>query len=129
MDMSDQQLAGILYPSAAGKPEYRMPDYEYVYREMQRKGVTLNLLWLEYVEKCRLSGDVPYGVLAPARMEKIDQQIRREAKTWMQKNVLGYAKKVYNLPVTEALQLWFQRENAHTIRRLHPLQMPWMPQM
>ena len=31
-DMSDQQLAGILYPSVAGKPEYRMPDYEYVYR-------------------------------------------------------------------------------------------------
>ena len=59
-DMSDQRLAGILYPSAAGKPEYRMPDYEYVYREMQRKGVTLNLLWLEYVEKCRLSGDMPY---------------------------------------------------------------------
>ena len=59
-DMSDQQLARILYPSVAGKPVYRMPDYEYVYREMQRKGVTLNLLWLEYVEKCRLSGDVPY---------------------------------------------------------------------
>ncbi len=37
-----------------------MPDYEYVYREMQCKGVTLNLLWLEYVEKCRLSGDMPY---------------------------------------------------------------------
>lgn len=59
-DMSDQQLARILYPSVAGKLVYRMPDYEYVYREMQRKGVTLNLLWLEYVEKCRLSGDVPY---------------------------------------------------------------------
>ena len=59
-DMSNQQLAGILYPSVTGKPEYRIPDYEYVYREMQRKGVTLNLLWLEYVEKCRLSGDVPY---------------------------------------------------------------------
>ena len=43
-EMSDHQLAGILYPSVAGKPEYRMPDYEYVYREMQRKGVTLNLL-------------------------------------------------------------------------------------
>ena len=36
-EMSDHQLAGILYPSVAGKPEYRMPDYEYVYREMQRK--------------------------------------------------------------------------------------------
>lgn len=53
----------------------------------------------------------PYGVLALARMEKIDQQIRREAKTWMQKNVLGYAKKVYNLPVTEALQLQRVLEN------------------
>ena len=31
--MSDQQLAGILYPSVAGKSEYRMPDYEYVYQE------------------------------------------------------------------------------------------------
>ena len=59
-DMSDQQLARILYPSITGKPEYKMPDYEYVYREMQRKGVTLNLLWLEYVERCRQSGDVPY---------------------------------------------------------------------
>ncbi len=28
--MSDQQLAGILYPSVAEKPEYRMPDYESV---------------------------------------------------------------------------------------------------
>ena len=38
---------------SCGKPEYRMSDYEYVYLEMQSKGVTLNLLWLEYVEKCR----------------------------------------------------------------------------
>ena len=49
-DVTDQLLAGILYPSAVGKPEYMMSDYEYVYREMQCKGVTLNLLWLEYVD-------------------------------------------------------------------------------
>ena len=51
---------------------------------------------------------VPYGSLALARMEKIDHQIRKEAKTWMQRNVLGYARRIYNMPVTEALQL--QRE-------------------
>lgn len=45
--MSDKQLAEILYPASAAKPEYKMPDYEYVAREMQKSGVTLNLLWLE----------------------------------------------------------------------------------
>ena len=40
-----------------------------------------------------------------AHFEKIDQQIRREAKAWMQKNVLGYARKIYNLPVVEAIRL------------------------
>ena len=29
-DMSDQQLAGILYLSITGKPEYKMPVYEYM---------------------------------------------------------------------------------------------------
>ena len=47
----------------------------------------------------------PYIALAMARFEKIDQQIRREAKAWMQKNVLGYARKIYNLPVVEAIRL------------------------
>ena len=40
-DMSDQQLAGILYPSITGKPEYKMPDYEYVYRELPGAGGAL----------------------------------------------------------------------------------------
>ena len=39
---------------------YRMPDYEYVHHEMQKSGVTLSLLWLEYYEQCRANGDIPY---------------------------------------------------------------------
>ena len=46
--MSDKQLAETLYPAAASKPVYKMPDYEYVHKELQKDGVTLNLLWLEY---------------------------------------------------------------------------------
>jgi alpha-galactosidase len=30
------------------------------YAEMQKSGVTLNLLWLEYCEVCRTNGDIPY---------------------------------------------------------------------
>ena len=60
-EMSDKQLAERLFPSAPGKPVYnKMPDYAYVYREMQKSGVTLNLLWLEYCDQCKASGEIPY---------------------------------------------------------------------
>ena len=58
--MSDKQLAEVLFPESAAKPEYKMPDYEYVSREMQKSGVTLNLLWLEYCEQCSNNGETPY---------------------------------------------------------------------
>ena len=55
--MSDKQLAEILFPVSTAKPEYKMPDYEYVSREMQKSGVTLNLLWLEYCKQCSNNGE------------------------------------------------------------------------
>ena len=57
--MSDREVASTLYPSAE-KPQYRMPDYAQVHREMQKSGVTLNLLWLEYCETCRQNGELAY---------------------------------------------------------------------
>ena len=50
--MSDKELAEKLFPSAAGKTVFKMPDYAHVHREMQRHGVTLTLLWLEYCDQC-----------------------------------------------------------------------------
>lgn len=58
--ISDRQLANMLFPPAPGKPIYKMPDYEYVHKELMRNGVTLNLLWLEYCDSCRSSGELPY---------------------------------------------------------------------
>ena len=49
-NMGDKALAELLYPPKNNKIKYKMPDYDYVYKEMQRNGVTLNLLWLEYQE-------------------------------------------------------------------------------
>jgi transposase len=46
--------------SVCNKPVYKMPDYEYVAKEMMKDGVTLNLLWIEYCEKCHSSGETPY---------------------------------------------------------------------
>ena len=59
-DLSDRKLSELLFPSERSNPEYKMPDYEYVHKELQKNGVTLNLLWLEYCEKCRDEGELPY---------------------------------------------------------------------
>ena len=45
-EMSDKQLSERLFPSSTSKPVYKMPDYASVHKELQRSGVTLNLLWL-----------------------------------------------------------------------------------
>ena len=58
--MSDKQLSERLFPSSTAKPVYKMPDYAYVHKELQRSGVTLSLLWLEYCDQCRAAGEIPY---------------------------------------------------------------------
>lgn len=59
-ELSDRELAVLLYPPGNAKPAYKMPDCEYVHWEMGKSGVTLQLLWFEYCDKCRESGDLPY---------------------------------------------------------------------
>ncbi len=58
--LSDKGLANRLFPPEDGKQGYKMPDYEQVHREMARSGVTLQLLWFEYCDKCRSAGEIPY---------------------------------------------------------------------
>lgn len=57
---STEETVRKLYPSTALGQQYKMPDYEWVHREMQKSGVTLSLLWVEYCEQCCQSGDLPY---------------------------------------------------------------------
>ena len=59
-DCTNEALRQMLFPASGGGSVYRMPDYEYVHREMQKSGVTLSLLWVEYCEQCRANGDIPY---------------------------------------------------------------------
>jgi transposase len=58
--LSDRKLTVRLFPAGEGKTGYRAPDYEYVHRELAKSGVTLQLLWLEYCDKCRDNGEAPY---------------------------------------------------------------------
>lgn len=57
--LPEKEVTGRLFPGT-DKPSYRMPDYERIHREMQKSGVTLSLLWVEYCEECRAAGEMPY---------------------------------------------------------------------
>ena len=61
--LSDKELAARLYPpgNAAG---YKMPDYEKVHQEMAKPGVTQQLLWMEYCDRCRDAGEIPFQLTA-----------------------------------------------------------------
>ena len=58
--LTNRELAARLFPQGEGKPAYKMPDYDYVHRELAKRGVTQQLLWFEYCEQCRASGEIPY---------------------------------------------------------------------
>ena len=58
--LSDRELAAKLFPPEDGKPGYKMPDYEYIHRELAKPGVTQQLLWFEYCDQCRATGEIPY---------------------------------------------------------------------
>jgi transposase len=47
-DLDDAALEATLYAEAQPKPTRPLPDFEKVFRELKRKGVTLELLWDEY---------------------------------------------------------------------------------
>ena len=58
--LSDKELAERLFPQGRGKVSYKMPDYEYVHRELAKSGVTQQLLWFEYCDQCRAESSIPY---------------------------------------------------------------------
>ncbi|HYC00414.1 MAG TPA: IS21 family transposase [Candidatus Limnocylindrales bacterium] len=50
-DLDDAALEALLYKREAAPPARELPDFASVHRELRRKGVTLELLWLEYKER------------------------------------------------------------------------------
>ncbi len=59
-ELADQELHMRLFPDTAALPTLVVPDYEYVHKELLKSGVTLKLLWEEYVDSCRSAGNPPY---------------------------------------------------------------------
>ena len=58
--ISESELHQRLFPDEAMIPVLVTPDYGYIHKELLKSGVTLKLLWEEYVDICRCSGRPPY---------------------------------------------------------------------
>ena len=52
-ELEQQMFAKDTSPKSAK----RMPDYDYIRKELLRNGVNRKLLWTEYLEECRQNGD------------------------------------------------------------------------
>lgn len=58
--ISDYELAKLLFSEKSVSPTRKLPNGEYIHKEMAKSGVTLSLLWNEYCEDCRESKEVPF---------------------------------------------------------------------
>lgn len=59
--MEEMEIHNTLFPEEALLPTLVTPDFPYIHKELLKSGVTLKLLWQEYVDTCRDAGKPPYG--------------------------------------------------------------------
>ena len=57
--MTDIELGKLMFPKESKQTPKKMPDFNYIRKELMRSGVNKKLLWTEYLEECRLSGEEP----------------------------------------------------------------------
>lgn len=82
--LSDRELAKLLFPQGGGvKPVFKMPDYAWVHRELAKPGVTLQLLWFEYCDKCQSAGETPYQL---TQFKKYYREYAAQTKATMHLN-------------------------------------------
>ena len=59
-DLTDAALEKQMFPKEPNtSTQKRMPDFDYIRKELLRNGVNKKLLWTEYLEECRQTGDEP----------------------------------------------------------------------
>lgn len=73
--LSDAELERQIFAKdTSQKSAKRMPDYDYIRKELLRNGVNRKLLWTEYLEECRQNGDdalvYPSSAIAFSRMSR-----------------------------------------------------------
>ena len=76
--LTDAALETLMFPKESKvSKQKRMPDFNYIQKELPRNGVNKKLLWTEYLEECRQSGDEPLMYSQFCYYIQQDEQKRR----------------------------------------------------
>lgn len=102
--VTNEQLEAILFPERhSAMSMYLEPDYAYIHRELAKRGVTLMLLWNEYVQKAESLGKKPYMTTqfgdkyrAWARITKATMRIQHKPGDAMQVDWAGDTLPIYD---------------------------------
>jgi transposase len=111
-NLTDKELAQILYPQATEALNYRMPDYKEVHQEMAKSGVTLSLLWFEYCDRCRAAGEIPYQITQFKKyyhdyvvINKATMHLTRKPGEIMEVDYAGQSAKIVNSTTGESIDV------------------------
>ena len=112
---TDDVLEERLYPPVE-KPvssKKRMPDFDRIQRELKRNGVNKKLLWTEYLEECRLSGDEPlmysqfcYHIQQDEQRRGATMHLRRNPGEQIEVDWAGDPAQLYDPDTGEITKAW-----------------------
>ena len=59
-DLTNNKIEQLFYPNRGNNDGRAMPDFEWVFEKLSKKGVTLSSVWLMYCEQCEAAHTIPY---------------------------------------------------------------------
>ena len=102
--LSNKDIEHLFYPNRGNNEGRKLPDYEYIYNELAKPGVTLTLLWAEYCTQCEAEHTIPYQHTqfnekyhAYAAAKKATLRIKRKPGEVMEVDWVGDTIPVYDV--------------------------------
>lgn len=112
-DFSDADLQEILFPEKNVSDNRRMPDCEYIHKEMAKSGVNLTLLWDEYCQEARIYNEIPFMYTQFCRYyrkfastQKATMHIKRKPGEQMEVDWAGTTTPMYDRETGEVIDAY-----------------------
>ncbi|PKM70817.1 MAG: transposase [Firmicutes bacterium HGW-Firmicutes-18] len=112
-DFSDADLQEILFPEKNVSDNRRMPDCDYIHKEMAKSGVNLTLLWDEYCQEARMYNEIPFMYTQFCRYyrkfastQKATMHIKRKPGEQMEVDWAGTTTPMYDRETGEVMDAY-----------------------
>ncbi len=112
--LTDDALDKLMFPKATGASRTkRMPDYDYIQKDLLRNGVNKKLLWTEYLEDCRLADEEPlmysqfcYYIQQDEQKRRATMHINRKPGEQVEVDWAGDPAKIIDPDTGEIIDAW-----------------------